>query len=201
MSFVKRIIHEAIKPFVDSGPFGAGPSYSMRERKTLSRALFDLSERTWTPPAKLVRGPVADAVAQIVETFPVLAASSISARDEYFCERLIKAAERFMLTKDVSEPVWRCFGEAFRREFDRDTFLDQLRNSVLASVDASPSAKIEAANVFARADVGDITPTATQWAAICRAPMEFSYLEPAEFISALRQTESSVNQNQASFKR
>jgi hypothetical protein len=188
MSFIKKVVHQAINPFVDSGPFGAGPAFSAKNPRKISRGLFDLSQKTWTPPSNLFQGQIGQAVAAIGAKFPVLAVgtgSKLDHREQDFCVQLFKAAERSSITGDIDEPVYLCFKDSSAPSFDRSAFFHQLMDRSLADLPYSPSIKLRAVNMIAKSGYGVSDISVDQWVELCEKPTVYCFLQPDGFEAAL----------------
>jgi hypothetical protein len=188
MSFIKKVVHQAIDPFVDNGPFGAGPAFSANNPRKISRGLFNLSQKTWTPPSNLFQGQIGQAVAAIGAKFPVLGVgngSKLDHRDQDFCARLFRAAERSSITGDIDEPIYLCFKDDSAPTFDRSAFFHQLMDCTLAGLPHGVSTKLRAVNIIAKlgCEVSDISEK--QWVSLCENPYAYCFLNPEEFESAL----------------
>jgi hypothetical protein len=179
MQVIKKIVHSVVGPFVDSGPFGAGPAFSQRNPRPLSRAIFKLSQDTWTPPSALFNGKLGEIVASIGARYPVLSVgkgSELVHGDRDFCERMVKAAERSGITGDLDEPVYRHFqdGDA---DLDRLGFLRQLMDSGLADQSCNVTVKLMAANIVGRSDFSQSDISGDHWEVICRDCYVYSLFE------------------------
>lgn len=189
-TFIKKVIHESTRPFTDFGPFGAGPMMTKDNPRTLTTAINKIHKSTWTPPREL-SGELA---LEMGRRFPILAATPENPVGKGFGEWIIRAVHRAKECRDIDQAVLHAFG-LNGHDYDRDAFLDYLRDPILLEVFDDRHAAIGVAQGLSTINLADRQMPREDWELLAQGKNGFGLIKrsPEAFAEKMEGLRSKVN--------